>query len=103
MNKLVGTSLYHGKETKCENCGMQKSVTKGCCKDEHKFIKLEREHHKAQPVSSLSFLVSPIVLPSFFTYNRAAVSSITETYPASHAPPNIQGQKLYILNCFFRI
>lgn len=103
MNKLVGASLYHGKESKCEKCGMHKSATKGCCKDEHKFIKLEREHHKAQPATGLSFFSTPVVLPSFFTYNQAIVSSITETYPASNAPPNAQGQKLYILNCIFRI
>jgi hypothetical protein len=103
MNKLIGSSLYHGKETKCEKCGMHKLATKGCCKDEHKFIKLEREHHKAQPATSLSFLFAPIVLPTFFIYNQAAVSPITETFPASNSPPNAQEQKLYILNCIFRI
>ena len=103
MSKLVGASLYHGKESKCEKCGMNKSATKGCCKDEHKFIKLEREHNQTQTLHDLSFFSTPIILPPFFTYNQAIVSSITETYPSSNAPPNIQGQKLYILNCLFRI
>ena len=103
MNKLVGASLYHGKESKCEKCGMDKSANKGCCKDEHKFIKLEREHYNAQPTTSLLFSFTPIVLTGFYTYNQFASSSITETYFASKAPPNVQGQKLYLLNCIFRI
>jgi hypothetical protein len=103
MSKLVGTSLYHGKEAKCEKCGMHKDATKGCCKDEHKFIKLEREHYRAEPAASLSFLFSPIAFTPFFIHQTVVVSSIIEAHPASHAPPNMQGLKLYILNCIFRI
>ena len=103
MNKLIGSSLYHSKEKSCEKCGMHKSATKGCCKDEHKFIKLEREHNQTLPLISATFFNTPIVLPQFFTYNLVPVSLIIETYPASNAPPDIVGQKLYILNCIYRI
>lgn len=103
MNRLIGSSLYHSKESKCEKCGMQKSATKGCCNDEHKFVKLEREHQTSQPATSVSFLFTPIILPTFFIYDTVIVSPLAETYPNSNAPPNTQGQKLYILNCVFRI
>ncbi len=103
MNKLISKSLYHSKEKSCKKCGMDKSATKGCCKDEHKFIKLEREHQQVQPATSLPFFSTPLLVPPSFSYNQVAVSSITETCPASHAPPNMQGQKLYVLNCVFRI
>ncbi len=103
MNKLIGSSLYHNKEKKCEKCGMRKSAIKGCCKDEHQFVKLEREHQKTQPIASVSFLFTPIVSPSFFTYNQVTVSLTTETAHESNAPPNTFRDKLYIHNCVFRI
>ncbi len=103
MNKLISTSLYHGKENKCQKCGMHKSATKGCCKDEHKFVKLKKEHQTTQSATGLSFLFTPIILPTFLLYNSVTVSAITETYPTSNAPPNATGQKLYILNCVYRI
>ncbi len=103
MNKLIGTSFYHSKKNTCENCGMHKSATKGCCKDEHKFIKLEREHQQTQSAETLSFLSTPVIVTAVVTYHQAAVSLFTANTSIDTSPPDIQSQKLYLLNRVFRI
>ena len=49
MGKLVDMKLWHSGRDKCGNCGMKKSkaCAKKCCKDEHKLVKLEKDHRKA--------------------------------------------------------
>lgn len=103
MNKLIGTSFYHSQKKTCEKCGMHKAATKGCCKDEHKFIKLEREHQQTQPLETPSFFSIPVLLPAAFAYQPADVSLVTAVFSLDTSPPDIQCQKLYILNRVFRI
>jgi len=103
MNKYIGASLYHTKEKKCSNCGMDKSKSNGCCKDEHKVVKLKREHQKTGSSYDFSVLNNPVVVPEFIFHNQVSGPSIITTYSSVHAPPDINGQKLYILNCAFLI
>ncbi len=103
MNKLIGASFYDSKKNTCEKCGMHKAATKGCCKDEHKFIKLEREHQQTQSLETLSFFSLPVLLPVVFAYQPAAVSLVTAGFTLDTSPPDIHSQKLYLLNRVFRI
>src|ERR1022692_2370213 len=103
MNKYIGASFYHSREKKCANCGMDKSKSKGCCKDEHKFIELKREHQKTGNGYVFSILSNLPVVPAFSFQDQVPASSIIRSYPAIHAPPDKSGQKLYLLDCFFLI
>ena len=102
MNEFVGWSLWHGKKDKeCGKCGM-KEKKEGCCKDEHKQIKLKSEHQKSVTTQYIQFLdfpalVSPIV---GFSLKRTPISL---DFPVPHAPPGITRARLYMLNCFFLI
>ena len=104
MDKLVDWGLGHNDKEKCSNCGMKKIEEKenGCCKDEHKQVKLENDHKGAAiyQLSELSFAVLPIPV---FEQSYINVSTITEQNPLSHAPPRSGELAVYIRNCIFRI
>ena len=113
MDKLVAWGLGNeqSKAKACSYCGMVKSTedkgclkeSKGCCKDEQKMIKLEND----QKISEASFKFSHIsfetIAPVFFDHSLAYVSSLTEQYPLTHAPPREETVSLFVLNCVFRI
>ena len=103
MNKLVGSSLYQGKDANCGKCGMKKSATKGCCKDEDTFIQLKKEHNQiSDAVCFLGYNCQVVLTPIFF-YNQCINNLTTSAVYTFHSPPNKQEQKLYILHCIYRI
>ncbi len=103
MDKFAGWSFWHSKNSKCGKCGMDKETkNNGCCKDEHKIIKTEKEHQQAQTIHEYNPIFSPAIVTVFPTY-IFAIASTTETHPQINAPPPKHGVKLYILNCIYRI
>jgi hypothetical protein len=103
MDRMVGWSLYHGNNKKCEYCGMAKSKAKGCCKDICKHIKIKKECR--QPAESFivpDFNTFLILVPNS-VYSFTAVSPAYEIDPISHAPPLLQKVRLHILHCAYLI
>ncbi len=112
-DKLVTWSIGHKKSDKnsCPNCGMHKSTTnkhcgqenKGCCKDDQKQVKLEND----QKISEASFYLAKIPVETissvFPDHSFIYVSSITEEYPVTHAPPQTPHAPLFVFNCIYRI
>ncbi|MGZ8558339.1 MAG: HYC_CC_PP family protein [Chitinophagaceae bacterium] len=103
IEKVINKSwFYYGmeKSTNDKHCGKE---SKGCCKDEHKQVKLEKDHK----ISQASFRLSPIsgraITPAFFDYFFKYVSPLTEENPVTNAPPRTQNVSLFVLNCVFRI
>ncbi len=88
----------------CDQCGMDKSQEKnnGCCKDEHKQIKLENDHKGAAAFQlfELDFIALP---PQVFELPLISFPTVTEQNPLSHAPPRRGDIAVYIRNCVFRI
>lgn len=82
---------------------MKKSVTKGCCKDEHKFIQLKKEYNQIGNAVSFLGFNCPVVLTPSFVYNQSLINLTTKADYTFHLPPNRQEQKLYILHCVYRI
>lgn len=104
MGELVNWSLWHNESDKCDNCGMEKNDTKdnGCCKDEHKQLKIEKDQKVAD-----SFKMMKLITCSFPVSSIEIIAhdlfSFTEENPVSHAPPRKSDIAVYILNCTFRI
>jgi hypothetical protein len=92
MGKLVDWTALSKDTDKCGKCGMLKSNAKdkGCCKDEHKQINLEKDQKTAENNIQLVQLVSVAI-------------SISEANPTSNAPPRSSSVAVYIRNCVFRI
>jgi hypothetical protein len=100
MNEFVGWSLWYGnKAKKCGKCGM-KEKKGGCCKDEQ--VQFKAEHQKAattQYIQKYEVPVSPLPFETF----HFTLYVVTETFPASHAPPEITNERLYALYGVFLI
>jgi hypothetical protein len=105
MGKLVNLSFsFNEKEKeKCSKCGMKNSRDqKGCCKNEHKQIKIEKDQKLTEKAVNLFYATSVthpthnVELPSI------KITSVTNANPISHAPPRSQ-VAIYICNCVFLI
>lgn len=105
MGELTDWGLGHNNSKTCGRCGMEKSDEKdnGCCRDEHKFVKNDADQKAVESVV-LNFTLQLIDVPvPFFLLSENLVSSITEEYPISHAPPRSGTPPVYLLNRTFRI
>lgn len=102
MNEFVGWGLWHGKKDKeCGKCGM-KEKKGGCCKDEHKQVKLKTEHQKSVTAQYIQFLDVPALVVPIADFSFKG-TSISLDFPVSNAPPKIPRERLYMLNCVFLI
>ncbi|HEV8507021.1 MAG TPA: hypothetical protein VGQ53_16535 [Chitinophagaceae bacterium] len=104
MGRLVEWSLRYDDNDTCRNCGMAKEPgsTSGCCKDEHKQIKIDKDQklslnyiRLSQPISEPGIIGSDhsIFLPPISSANFTKINS----------PPRGCNIPLTILNCVFRI
>jgi hypothetical protein len=100
MGKKAGMDIYKTAGQKCGRCGMKEK--KGCCSDEHKFLKLEDAHKN---VSADQFIPHDIaVVPA--VYNVFSIPVLRLAASAGdliHGPPPDTGEPLYLLNRVFRI
>lgn len=103
MNELVGWSLLHDKDETCDRCGMAEKDKEGCCKDEHKHFKLKVDHQKVNVSNLVTFNAIPALTIPIVNLDIHSFLNITETYPASHAPPDMIRKRLHILYGVFQI
>lgn len=104
MDKLVDWSIGHtDKKNTCNNCGMEKDGKgkNGCCKDEQKQLKIEKDQKAA--AFELTFSLATAIPVSHPVYNFTGITSVTEKFPLSNAPPRSPQLAAYIRNCTFRI
>ena len=101
MNRLISWGIGQSKEAICSTCGMEKMKSSGCCKDEQKQVKTEKEHPRALIPSevSKSFCIIEEAYPVYnFNYQREVrISQNISKAPPGNSPP------LYILNQVYRI
>ena len=103
MGEYMGSSLPHKAKDKCEKCGMTKAKSKGCCKDDHKFLSLKREHNQTKASVEIPNFFAETLSPVYITYNIVPVYYNSETVTIFHPPPLIPKQRLHLLNCVFLI
>lgn len=104
MDKFVGWNLTHNENEKCGKCGMKEDATKkGCCKDEHKQLKIDSDQKSSSVASFMEVFQVPILLQPLYNYNfqENKFKKVTNTY--FHPPPLLPIQKLNILYCSFLI
>jgi len=104
MGRLVKWSLRYDDNSNCSNCGMEKKPgsANGCCKDEYKQIKIDKDQNLSPKDIRLSQAITEITLTvsghSILTPIVSA-GSVTKI----NGPPNGSHTPLTILNCVFRI
>ena len=113
MDKLVAWGLGHSqtKVNACPYCGMDRTdadkhcgkQSKGCCHDEQKQVKIEKDQKTADLAFDLAKPFLQIAEHSIFEFSTITVDSPTLEYPTSHAPPRVGIISLFLRNCVFRI
>lgn len=104
MDKLTDWGLWkdNGKTDKCSTCGMSKSKKKGCCKEENKIIKIEKDQRVTDLSYKLSQPLTAVLISPIISLSSILPSGITENKPVSNSPPAQMQVPLYLLNCVFR-
>lgn len=103
MGKLMSWDLSPKSKSKCGSCGMEKTGHKGCCNDEQKTFKVNKDQKVSESafqflsISSVAIAVTHTELPLIYS------STLVADNPTAHAPPGISGVPIFILNRNFRI
>ena len=106
MGKLVDWSLWYTTGARCSKCGMiesHKPADNGCCKDEHKQLKIEKDQKLTESFSQLNKVVTEITSVAIPIYSFSLPVFSTQVYPKNNAPPRSCNTSLHIINCVFRI
>lgn len=103
MGKLVDSGLWHSDSEQCSNCGMSSAKAGNCCKDEHQFIKLEKDQKISEISIQLDQLSAYALLPALVSSTAAVTPTIIKQRPVNHPPPLRSNKTIYLLNCVFRI
>lgn len=109
MGKLASLTLWHSEKGGCNTCEAKKTPacmgekSKDCCKDEHKWIKLDKDHKAADATFQSMQLMAVASLPVWIELPQIYTTSLVEEHPLSHAPPRGRQVQLHLLNCNFRI
>ena len=83
---------------------MTKAKSKGCCKDEHKYFSLKREHNQTKASVEIPNFFSEATVTIFINYNIVAINyPKAVATPIVRPPPLIHKQRLHILNCVYLI
>ena len=101
MDSFDSAQFGANKSDYCGVCGMHKSESNECCKDEVKIFKIQDD----QQTSAISFkFTSPdVVVDEVLLWNETfLVGSPHQLYLNTHSPP-LSKQDTYLQNCVFRI
>lgn len=110
MDKLVGWSLLDHGSRDCSSCGMPKLrpeegcmvKMKGCCHDEHKQFKSEKDQQTSQLFFEFTKL-TPVIADLSYMEQGPSIRSLLAQQPAVNGPPLLTHLPLFLRNCNFRI
>lgn len=103
MGKSTGWSLVSINNDKCDHCGMQKSKSKGCCKEESKIIKFTFDQKITD--NAVLKIQQPLHGECLSTVDETS-SSLTQPIRGkltNLSPPHWRSIPVFIYTCNFRI
>jgi len=105
MGKLVGWDLGHKEPDACGKCGMKKGLSqnKGCCRDEHRQIKLDNDQKTVESLLQLMQYSGAFLLPGYSVLPDIRPVPLAVTQPVGHAPPRSSTTAIFVLHRVFRI
>ena len=105
MGQLVGWDLGHKESDDCGKCGMKKqlSQSKGCCKDEHKQIKLDNDQKAVESAIQLMHTSGAVLLPAYGVLPESHPVAAAIVQPVGHSPPRSSSVAIFVLHRVFRI
>ncbi len=88
MGKNMGANFVHRTDDKCRKCGMHKSKSNGCCKDEHKTFKTS-DHQQVKISFDIAHAATAIVPALIYnSYPAATFYNRVYKFVRPHAPPD---------------
>ncbi len=105
MGKLIGKDVLTTSKKNCSKCGMEKKEKSdaGCCKDELKFFKVDKDQKVTEDFSQTQRLSLKAVSFSKITGSENIVTSQVHSFPKSNGPPPLTQIAIYKRNCIFLI
>ena len=103
MGKLFSWGLMEKKDGTCGTCGMYKIAQKGCCHDEHKQVKIEKDQKVSEYAFQYLIKYSDAAQVSLIDLPAVYYASTILSNPSVHAPPRQGTVPIFVLNCNFRI
>jgi hypothetical protein len=103
MNRLTGITLWESNRKACDNCGMAKEKSHGCCKDECKQIRLQADQQLTPTADLITAFSAGAFMPPVVLNTHSSPALTVIVSQVSHAPPGLQKQKLYPQNSVWRI
>lgn len=105
MGELVESNLTHSDEPTCGGCGMEKeaSSSDGCCKDEHKQIKVDQDKKLAEIAAKAKQTLSEQTVLFAFIAAENRLFDTVHQLPFSNAPPRQVIVPHYLFQRNFRI
>lgn len=105
MGKLVGWDLGHKESDACGKCGMKKELSQdnGCCKDEHKQIKLDNDQKAIESAIQLMHGSGAVLLTGYGVLPETHPVALAVINPVGHSPPRSSSVAIFVLHRVFRI
>ncbi len=102
MGRAAGWDAGFDQHNNCRNCGMEKK-SNGCCKDQHRFIKMgDDQQYNGQVTVKFEQQSSPEPIPFFgFTSNDLPVILPASLFRLTYPPP--YKIAVYLRNRVFRL
>ncbi len=102
MGEKAGIDFYKNSDDKCGRCGMKEQNKKGCCSDEHQFLKLDDSHQKA--INTYTFTLGEVAaLDLYPSYKTILLPAGALLAVKNHSPPGYLRPPARILHGVFRI
>jgi hypothetical protein len=103
MGELINWGLEQDKSTDCSNCGMDKTKADGCCKEQHKEIKVDKSHQAFKTAFHFQQTIQAVLISHLHkNWEEALPISLIVEYPVTNGPPR-PATPIFIKNCTYRI
>ncbi len=108
MGKLVKYELFSNSSSTCSICGMKQEAAnpskKGCCKDEQKLVKLQKDQKTTDKVSIAKINFSSADFLAFFE-TKNTIPLVSKRIVSHYYTHHYRDSKIpvYLSNCVFRI
>lgn len=102
MDKLADWSFSTRAKAICDSCGMEKKGHKGCCHDENRIIKVNKDHKTSTQIFDFLKLTLHPFQNRLFESVQLRAYKIVAAYYSTNSPPTLVVH-LYLFNSIFRI
>jgi hypothetical protein len=103
MGKLMSWDLSAKSDGKCGTCGMKKQGHKGCCNDEQKILKVDKDQKGSEPAFQFHSISSVAIAATYPVLPLAYISSSIIDNTVANGPPPKSAVPIFLLNRNFRI